>query len=246
MDDIWQQVKLELKSLDLEDLLIKQIIENSFFESNNLAEAITRILCRKISTKTVPENLLSAYFQEALQKSPLVLSQWETDLRTHFERDYSVNSCLPIILFANGFHGLCTFRIARYFQLQGKEILARFFQSRIHKTFGMDIHPNAKIGQGIVIDHGTGIVIGETCEIGDDCFLFHNVTLGSTGKHAGDRHPKIRPKVFIGTGATILGNITIEEGANIAAGSVVIKDVPPYTTVGGVPARILGKANNLQ
>jgi serine O-acetyltransferase len=118
--------------------------------------------------------------------------------------------------------------------------VATFLEGRANDVFAIDIHPGAKIGRGVFIDHGTGIVIGETAVVGDDVSMLHGVTLGGTGKESGDRHPKIGAGVLLGTGATVLGNVRIGEGAKIAAGSVVLRPVAAHTTVAGVPARVVG------
>ena len=145
------------------------------------------------------------------------------------------------LLFFKGFQALQSYRIAHWLWVQGRECLALFFQSRIALTFGVDIHPAAKLGKGIMLDHATGIVIGETTIVEDDVSIMQEVTLGGTGKECGDRHPKVRRGVLISAGAKILGNIEIGENAKVGAGSVVLKPVAPHTTVAGVPAVVVGR-----
>ena len=146
------------------------------------------------------------------------------------------------LLYFKGFHALETQRFAHSLWRAGRKDFALYLQSQSSMVFNIDIHPAAKIGRGIMFDHGSGIVIGETAEIGDNSSLLHGVTLGGSGKEMGDRHPKVGRGVMIGAGAKILGNIHVGDCARIAAGSVVLKDVPPKTTVAGVPARVIGEA----
>ena len=146
------------------------------------------------------------------------------------------------LLYFKGFHALQTHRFAHRLWRTGNRDFALYLQSQGSRVFGVDIHPAAKIGSGIMLDHATGIVIGETAEVGDMSSLLHGVTLGGSGKEGGDRHPKVGRHVMIGAGAKILGNITVGNCARVAAGSVVVKEVPPNTTVAGVPAKVIGKA----
>ena len=152
---------------------------------------------------------------------------------------------MPLLYF-KGFHALEAFRVAHDLWVRGRRELALYLQSRISEVFSVDIHPAAQVGAGILLDHATGLVIGETAVINDNVSILHEVTLGGTGKETGDRHPKIRSGVWIGAGAKILGNVEIGEGAKVAAGSMVRSDVPPRCTVAGVPAQIVGKCNEEQ
>ena len=143
-------------------------------------------------------------------------------------------------LFFKGFHALQAYRLAHWLWNEKRRHLALYLQTRVSDLFAVDIHPAARIGSGIMMDHATGIVIGETAVVEDNVSMLHAVTLGGTGKEAGDRHPKIRTGVLIGAGAKILGNIEIGKGARVAAGSVVLQNVPPCKTVAGVPAKVIG------
>jgi serine O-acetyltransferase len=168
------------------------------------------------------------------------------DLRAVRDRDPACRRLSTPLLYFKGFHALEAHRVAHVLWGRERRGLARFFQNRASEAFGVDIHPAARIGRGIFIDHGTGVVVGETAVIEDDVSLLQQVTLGGTGKETGDRHPKVRAGVLISAGAKILGNIEIGEGAKIGAGSVVLKDVPPHTTAVGVPARIVGSPPEAQ
>jgi serine O-acetyltransferase len=163
------------------------------------------------------------------------------DLTAVVERDPAARGTAQPFLYYKGFHALEAYRVAHWLWSNGRNALALHLQNRISEVFAVDIHPAARIGKGILIDHATSVIIGETAVVGDDVSMLHEVTLGGTGKESGDRHPKVGNGVLIGAGAKILGNIIIGEGSKIAAGSVVLKEVPPHSTVAGIPARVVGK-----
>jgi serine O-acetyltransferase len=178
--------------------------------------------------------------QEAYTAEPEIARQAERDMRVVRERDPACRTYLQPFLYYKGYAGLQAYRISNWLWRHEREELAFYLQSRISELFSVDIHPAAKIGAGVFIDHAHGIVIGETAVVEDDVSMLHSVTLGGTGKEKGDRHPKIRRGVLIGAGAKILGNIEVGEEARIASGSVVLTSVPPRCTVAGVPARPVG------
>jgi len=180
-----------------------------------------------------------------LEKGHTMKEAIATDVLSVVERDPACQTILEVILFFKGFAALVCHRVARQKWISGKNgrsMTALFFQSQASAVFGVDIHPAATIGKGILLDHGTGIVIGETAHIGDGCTLLHGVTLGGTGKQDGDRHPKLGDHVLIGANASILGNIPIGSGAKIGAGSIVLRSIPPGATAVGAPAKIIGRA----
>jgi len=163
------------------------------------------------------------------------------DLSAVVERDPAARGVAQPFLYYKGFHALEAYRVAHWLWINARNALALHLQNRISEVLAVDIHPAARIGKGILIDHATSVIIGETAVVGDDVSMLHEVTLGGTGKESGDRHPKVGNGVLIGAGAKILGNIRIGDGSKIAAGSVVLKDVPSYSTVAGIPARVVGK-----
>ncbi len=175
----------------------------------------------------------------AFADEPDLVRQAEADLKAVFERDPACKSYVQPFLFFKGFQALQTYRVAHWLWRHGRQTLALYLQSRMSEIFQVDIHPAAKIGVGIFLDHGTGIVIGETAVVGDDVSMLHGVTLGGTGAERGDRHPKIGKGVLLGAGSKVLGNITVGEYAKIASGSVVLKPVPAHCTAAGVPARLV-------
>jgi len=168
-----------------------------------------------------------------------MLKYMKEDVATIFERDPAATSYLEVILTYAGLHALWLYRFAHYFNRKKWHFIARSISQFARFLTGIEIHPGAKIGRRFFIDHGAGVVIGETCEIGDDVTIYQGVTLGGTGKEKGKRHPTLLSGVLVATGAKVLGSITIGENAKIGANSVVLKDVPNNTTVVGIPGKIV-------
>jgi len=245
MQQVWDKVLSERKEIE-QEIIIEPILKKFIDNKKDLWEALAFILASKIQHDTISETTLKELIEEKINKHTAIQTCILTDMKAYFNRDYACESYLEILLFFRGFQAITTYRIANILMDEGKKLTAKYIQNRIFETYGMDIHPKSKIGKGVVIDHGIGIVIGETAEIGDNAFIFHNVTLGGRGNESGNRHPKIRKNVFIGAGATLLGNIEIGENVNIAAGSVVVADVPPNKTAVGVPARVIGESKKMQ
>jgi len=188
------------------------------------------------------EQILREIADEAYVSAPDLVQAARADLVAVYERDPACHRFLQPILFFKGYQAIQAYRIGHRLWTDGRHDLAYFVQMRVSEVFGVDIHPAAKVGRGIMVDHAHSIVIGETAVVGDNVSMLHSVTLGGTGKEDGDRHPKIGDGVLIGAGAKVLGNISVGHCSRIAAGSVVLEDVPPCTTVAGVPARVVGKA----
>jgi serine O-acetyltransferase len=199
------------------------------------------ILANKLQTPDLPAILLHDLISEALIENASIRASIRADLLAARTRDPAALGYAQPFLYYTGFHALQSYRVAHWLWEQGRRALAAHLQNRISEAFGVDVHPAAQIGSAILIDHGTSVVIGETAVVEDYVSLLHEVTLGGTGKESGDRHPKIRRGVLIGAGAKILGNIEVGKGAKVGAGSVVLRDVPPHTTVAGVPARVVGR-----
>lgn len=163
---------------------------------------------------------------------------FRAEVKACFERDPAARNLLEVLLTYNGLHALIGHRIAHILERLRVPVLPRLLMALVRLLTGIEIHPAATIGRGLFIDHGTGVVIGETAVIGDGVTLFQGVTLGGTGKERGKRHPTIGHRVVIGTGAKVLGNITIGDDSMVGANAVVIRSVPPHSTVVGVPGRI--------
>lgn len=238
---VWISLRQEAAEVAEREEFIRPLIEQVILQPENFAGVLAASLTQRTVDKVhSPEKLLTL-FLGAYADDQALLSAAADDLRAVTSRDPAATGYLLPLMFFKGFHALQTHRVAHWLWRNGRFASALFLQSRSSALYGVDIHPAARIGSGIMIDHATGVVIGETAVIEDDVSLLHGVTLGGTGKQQGDRHPKIRRGVMIGAGAKVLGNIEVGEGACVAAGSVVLAPVPPHTTVAGVPARVVGK-----
>jgi serine O-acetyltransferase len=207
-------------------------------------DAISHRLSRKLGHHALSEPFLYDLFIETLTKDPGIGQDARSDIMAILERDPACRGCLAPFLYFKGFQALTSYRIAHRLWLDGREDIALYLQSIVSQVFSVDIHPAARIGKGILLDHATSIVIGETAVVEDGVSMLHEVTLGGNGKEKGDRHPKVRRNVLIGAGTKILGNIEIGEGAKIGAGSVVLDNIPPHATAVGVPARVIGFEKN--
>ena len=214
----------------------------TILKHDRLEQALAYLLAKKIGNDDLSPMQLREIFEEALTAAPAIGEAVRADLSAVYERDPACHCYAQAFLFFKGFHALESYRMAHYLWNAGRTLMALFVQNRMSDLFAVDIHPAAKLGRGIMIDHATGVVIGETAEVGDDVSMLHGVTLGGTGKEDEDRHPKVRRGVLLSTGAKVLGNIEVGEYSRVAAGSVVLKPVPPNTTVAGVPARVIGKS----
>jgi serine O-acetyltransferase len=215
-------------------LFVDSILDQPSFE----AAAFYRIAFR-LKNDVLSLAALIAAFDRALSAEADLGETLLADIVAVMERDPACERFIEPFLYFKGFHAIQTHRLAHWLWGNGERDFALYLQSRSSDVFQTDIHPAARFGRGIFLDHATGLVVGETAEIGDDVSLLQNVTLGGTGKETGNRHPKIRQGVMIGAGAKILGNIEIGSYARIAAGSVVLRSVEPYATVAGVPARVI-------
>jgi len=183
---------------------------------------------------------IQALILEALHNSEDFRQSLRADMMAVRDRDPACN-CLPdVFLYFKGFQALQTHRVAHYMYTNGRQVLAHYLQSQVSQNFQIDIHPNATIGRGVMMDHGTGIVVGETARIGNNCSILHHVTLGGSGRAGVDRHPKVGNGVLLGAGSSVLGNINIGDGCQIGAGTLVISDLPPHSVAVGVPAKIIG------
>jgi len=239
-DEIWDDIRARAekdakKEPMLASFLFATVINHSTFES-----ALSFLLAHKLESATLTASTLRDLIDEAYAKDAKIAEAIRADIAAVCERDPACDGFANILLFYKGYHALQAYRAAHYFWAQGRRSLAKYLQSRISEAFGVDIHPAAKIGQGILIDHATGVVIGETAVVEDNVSILHEVTLGGSGTKTGERHPKVRKGVLIAAGAKILGNVEVGEGAKVSAGAVVLENVPPHTTVAGVPAKIVG------
>jgi len=238
---LWEGMRKEADLKAAEEPILGSYFHATILNHPSFAAALSFRLASKLDNPMLPTMLIRDVIEEAISDQPDIIRAAEIDLLAISDRDPACADVSTPFLFYKGFHALQAYRIAHWLWNQDRTTLAEFFQNQISITLGVDIHPAAKIGSGIMLDHATGIVIGETAVVGDDVSILHAVTLGGSGKHGGDRHPKIGHGVLLSAGAKVLGNIRVGDGAKVGAGSVVLRDVPPHTTVAGIPARIVGK-----
>ena len=236
---IWAALRNEAQHVAAEEASLASVITAVILRHTCLADALSYQLARKLGDQELRAMSLREIADDAYAADPSIVAQAEADLHAVFERDPACKGYLQPLLYFKGFQALQSHRIAHWLWRQGREAMAFHLQSRVSELFQVYIHPAAVIGQGAFLDHGTGIVIGETASVGDDVSMLHGVTLGGTGAGRGDRHPKIGKGVLLGAGAKVLGNITVGDHAKIASGSVVLRDVPAHCTAAGVPARLI-------
>jgi serine O-acetyltransferase len=240
-DGFWEQIQSEARREAEREPVLVSFLFASVLRHRKLEDALGVILANKLQTHDVPAILLRDLISEALAEDPSIRASIRADLLAARTRDPAAHSYAQPFLYYKGFHAIQAYRVANWLWGHGRHTLAVHLQNRISEAFGVDVHPAARIGSGVIIDHGTSVVIGETAVVEDNVSLMHEVTLGGTGKETGDRHPKVRRGVLIGAGAKILGNIEVGRGAKVGAGSVVLRDVPPHATVAGIPARVVGR-----
>lgn len=240
LETIWDSLKEEAERAATGEKLLVAFLQETILGQKSFEAALSYTLASKLKDDILPSITLRDLFLEILDGEERLREVIRIDLQAVKDRDPAANGYLSPFLFFKGFSALSAYRFANHLWYEDRRPLALYLQSLISKVFGVDIHPAATVGKGILIDHATGVVIGETAVVGDNVSLLHNVTLGGTGKERGDRHPKVGNGVLISAGAKVLGNIRIGEGAKIGAGSVVLHSVRPHCTVAGVPARTVG------
>jgi serine O-acetyltransferase len=239
-DRIWTRIREEAAQDAGREPMLASFLYTVVLNHESLEDALSFILASKLDGVAVGAPTLRDLIDAALEAEPLIGAAARADLQAVVARDPACRGYAVPLLYFKGFQAIQAYRVAHHYWRAERHALALYLQSRISEVFGVDIHPGARIGKGILVDHATSIVIGETAVVEDDVSMLHEVTLGGTGKHGGDRHPKIRRGVMIGAGAKVLGNIVVGEGAKIGAGSVVVRDVQQHCTVAGVPARPVG------
>lgn len=239
--ELWQSIKSEASETVMAEPAMAGFMSRRILQHDSLGSAIAELLANKLAAVDMPAQALKSLFDEVLYRDDDIIDSISNDLVATRERDPAVTRYSTALLYFKGFQSLQAYRFAHSLWQDKRHCLALYLQSQISEVFTVDIHPAARIGSGILVDHATGIVIGETSVLEDNISIMQGVTLGGTGKETGDRHPKIHAGVLIGAGAKIIGNVVIGEGAKVGAGSVVVKDVAPHTTVAGIPAVVVGK-----
>jgi len=242
LDPVWSRIRAEGEAAVQDEPLLGGLIHSSLLHHPTLERALAYRFSLKLASGEMSEQILREIADEAYAADPALGQAARADIVAVYDRDPACHRFIQPILFFKGYQAVQAYRIANWLWRQGRRDMAFFVQMRVSEIFGVDIHPAARVGQGIMIDHAHSIVIGETAVVGDNVSMLHSVTLGGTGKEDGDRHPKIGDGVLIGAGAKVLGNIHVGANSRIAAGSVVLADVPCCKTVAGVPARIVGDA----
>lgn len=246
VDPVWDAVRAGAQQImdaepPLANLVLSTILNHDSFE-----DALAHRLATRLDHEDVSADIIRQSFVEVLKDNPVIGEAARVDLAATMERDPACHRAVEPLLFFKGYQAIQTHRFAHAMFRAGRRDFSLYLQSRSSQVFQVDINPAVPIGRGIMLDHGTGLVIGETAVVGDNVSMLQNVTLGGTGKSDQDRHPKIGNGVLIGAGAKVLGNIIVGDCSRIGAGSVVLKEVPPRTTVAGVPAKVIGAAGCAQ
>ncbi len=242
VDPVWRRILDEADQAVQDEPLLGGLIHGCILHHDTLEKALAYRMAQKLASGEMSEQLLREIADDAYDADAGLGVAARADIVAVFERDPACHRYIQPLLFFKGFQAVQAYRVGHWLWTEGRRDLAYFIQMRVSEVFGVDIHPAARIGQGIMIDHAHSIVVGETAVVGNNVSMLHSVTLGGTGKETEDRHPKIGDGVLIGAGAKVLGNIHVGNCSRIAAGSVVLADVPSCKTVAGVPARIVGEA----
>ncbi|UAA37865.1 serine O-acetyltransferase [Paraneptunicella aestuarii] len=237
-ESFWQRLQKEAMEVVTSEPLLASYVHACILNHRNFDSALSFILSNKMADDVMPALSIREFFDDAFKEDPSIVEAALADLKAVYDRDPAVETYLTILANFKGYLALQVHRLAHHLWRKNRKHLALFLQSRNSEVFAVDIHPAAKIGKGVMFDHATGIVVGETAVIEDNVSILQSVTLGGTGNESGDRHPKVREGVLIGAGAKILGNIEIGRGSKVGAGSVVLNNVPEHVTVVGVPAKV--------
>ncbi|MFQ5438284.1 MAG: serine O-acetyltransferase [Paracoccaceae bacterium] len=241
-DPVWERIRTEAAEIVEGEPILGGLVHSGILHHDGLEKSLSYRMSLKLASGEMTDQILREIVDDAYRSDASIGNAARADIVAVFERDPACHRFIQPVLFFKGFQGVQAYRVAHWLWTHGRRELAYFIQMRVSEVFGIDIHPGAKIGQGIMIDHAHSIVIGETAVVGDNVSMLHSVTLGGTGKADGDRHPKIEDGVLIGAGAKVLGNVTVGRCTRVAAGSVVLSDIPECKTVAGVPAKVVGEA----
>ena len=242
VDPLWSRLRSDAETILANEPTLSSFVLATVLQQQSLEAAVIHRIAQRLDHPDLPAELIRQAFAQAIAEDPTIAEAIRTDILAIVERDPATTRVIEPVLYFKGFHAISTYRLAHHLWQRKRQDFALYLQSRSSVVFQTDIHPAARIGRGIFLDHATGLVVGATAIVEDDVSILQDVTLGGTGKEHGDRHPKIRRGVLIGAGAKILGNIEVGHCARVAAGSVVLAAVPHNTTVAGVPARVVGVA----
>ena len=242
LDPVWERIQIEAKAAVEKEPLLGGSLHASILHHSSIEQALGYRIASKLASQEMSEQILRELCDDAYKSEGELSMAGRADIVAVYQRDPACNTYLQPLLFFKGFQALQAYRVAHWLWKKGRKDMAYFLQMRCSEVFGIDIHPGARIGMGIMIDHAHSIVIGETAVVGDNVSMLHSVTLGGTGKDDEIRHPTIGDGVLLGAGAKVLGNISVGSCSRVAAGSVVLQNVPEKTTVAGVPAKVVGAA----
>jgi serine O-acetyltransferase len=236
-DPLWERIRREATEASRAEPFLVKLFRETIEAQPDLENAVFHRVAARLQNDILPAARIVDGFRQAASADPQIPAAMRADIAAVLDRDPACHRAIEPLLYFKGFHAIQTHRLSHWLWTSGRRDFALYLQSRSSEVFQTDIHPGARIGSSVFLDHATGLVVGETAVIGDDVSILHAVTLGGSGKEGGDRHPKIGSGVMIGAGAKILGNIAVGKNARVAAGSVVLRPVPPHTTVAGVPAK---------
>jgi serine O-acetyltransferase len=246
VDPVWDAVVAGAREIVSNEPSMSNLVVSAILNHDTFEQALAHRIAARLHHDDVSADLIRQAFHDALADYPEIGEAARADLAATLERDPACHRAIEPLLYFKGYQAIQTHRFAHALFLAGRRDFALYLQSRSSQVFQVDINPAVRMGRGIMLDHGTGLVIGETAVVGDNVSMLQGVTLGGTGKSDQDRHPKIGNGVLIGAGAKVLGNIRIGDCSRIGAGSVVLKEVPPRVTVAGVPAKVIGEAGCAQ
>lgn len=242
MSNIWPQIREEALEASRQEPILASFFHASIINHKSLAEALTFHLAGVLDSAALPATLVREVCDQATRADPGIVEAAAADIEAYYDRDPACDRYVVPLLYYKGYQAIQAHRVAHWLYQRQRTSFALYIQNQVATRFSVDIHPAARLGKGLMLDHATGLVVGETAVIGDSVSMLHGVTLGGCGLSTGDRHPKVRDGVLLSAGAKLLGNIEVGAGARIAAGSVVLSDVPPNATAAGVPAKIVGQA----
>lgn len=238
-DALWLRLRQEAREAYARSPMLAPLFVDSIINQPSFEAAVFHRIASRLKSEVVGLGVIVEAFNRAVEDRPDIATALRADIAAVVERDPACERFIEPFLYFKGFHAIQTHRLANWLWARGERDFALYLQSRSSDVFQTDIHPAARFGKGVFLDHATGLVVGETAVVEDDVSLLQNVTLGGTGKESGDRHPKVRKGAMVGAGAKILGNIEIGRYARVAAGSVVLRPVEAYSTVAGVPAKVI-------
>ena len=237
--NIWNEIQNEVKLRIEAEPSLEPYLNQLILSQDNLINSVAAVLASKLNSDALSSDKIKEFILDVYHKCDHIEEDLINDIVFFKDHDPACKYFSTPILFYKGFQGLATYRAAHCLWNNDRHTMALFFQNSASEVFGVDIHPAAEIKGGVMIDHATGVVIGETSKIDENVSIYQGVTLGGKGFEIGDRHPKIKSGVSIFASSTVLGNITIGKNAKVAAGSLVLKDVEAETTVAGIPAKKL-------